>query len=543
MSRLISTACGLMKSTLLVTLVGSVMLLGAGCVKRSQKLDYGLDVNDTLRINVQTEPPTLDWSKATDTTSNTIFVNIMDGLAEYNFDDPKMSVVPGLAASWEASKDAKTWTIKLKQGVKWSDGVEFEAQHILDGWERLLNPKTASEYSYFLYPIKGAREYNQGKSKDFASVTVKATDKYTIVVDLAESKSFFPFLLTHHSTYPFRKDVAQKHGEKWTEAGNLVTIGAYTLKVWEHDKALVLERNENYYGEKARTKNVLAYIIPEQSTAIGLLDAGKLDAQPELPSTEIAKLKGKKEYRSIGNLTLQYYGFNVRKAPFDDSRVRRAFNMAVDRSEILKVLNGGQIALTSWIPVGMSGHEGERGLKFDVEKAKALLKEAGYGEGGKPFPRVTLGFNTNENHKRIAENVQAQLKRNLGVDLELRNEEWKVYLNSLKTDPPNVYRMGWNGDYPDPDNFMNLMTSYSENNRTGWGNKEYDSLIEKGAKELDMNKRLEHYSQAQKILVETDCPAIPLYSAVGQYLVAERVKNYPINILAQYDFRRVELTK
>ena len=121
MSRLISTACGLLTATLFLSLT----TLGTGCVKRSQKLDYGLDVNDTLRVNVQTEPPTLDWSKATDTTSNTIFVNIMDGLAEYNFDDPKMGVVPGLAASWESTKDAKTWTLKLKQGVKWSDGVEF----------------------------------------------------------------------------------------------------------------------------------------------------------------------------------------------------------------------------------------------------------------------------------------------------------------------------------------------------------------------------------------------------------------------------------
>ncbi len=526
-----------------VGILALVFGLSSGCVKRSQKLEYGLEINETLRVNVSTEPPSLDWSKSTDTTSNTILVNIMDGLAGYDLDDPKMSVVPALAASWESSKDAKTWTIRLKQGVKWTDGVEFEAQHILDSWERLLNPKTAAEYSYFLYPVKNAREYNQGKLKDFSQVAVKAPDKYTLVVELTEAKSFFPYLLTHHSTYPIRKSVVEKFGDKWTQPGNIVTLGAYKLKTWDHDKALVLERNDEYYGEKAKTKNVLAYIIPEQSTAIGLIEAGKLDAQPELPSAELAKLKNKKEFKTIGTLVLQYYGFNVKKPPFDDVRVRRAFAMAVDRQEIVKILNGGQVPLTSWIPVGMSGHEGERGLRFDPAKAKALLKEAGYGEGAKPFPRVTIAFNTNENHKRIAENVQAQLKRNLAVDIELRNEEWKVYLNTLKTDAPQIFRMGWNGDYPDPDNFMNLMTSYSENNRTGWGNKAYDSLIEKGARELDLGKRLEAYSQAQKILVEEEVPALPLYSAKGQYLVSDRIKGYPINILAHYNFRRVEITQ
>ena len=532
-------------------LLGAVVLAGilavSGCTKKGKDITVDfqgqkltLPFKETLRIRIASEPPALDWHKGTDTTSAEIVTNLQDGLAGFDFSKQEPEVIPLLATKWE-SKDNKTWVITLREDAKWSDGQPFTAQQVLDGWKRLITPATAAEYAYFLFPVKNAKSFNEGKIKDFAQVGVKITAPNQITVELEKPMAFFPMLLTHHSTYPVRLDVIEKHGEKWTEAANIVTLGPFNMKVWEHDKQIVLERNEAYYGKKPNVKYVVALMIQEVATAINLFDAGKLDFIDEVPPQQVRQRKGTKEFKQIGSLIIQYYGFNTEKAPMNDPKVRQAIAHAIDRQEIVNILAGGQIPMTSFVPAGMFGYEAAQGRVFNVEKAKQLLKEAGYGEGGKAFPKIEMKLNTSESHQTIAENVQAQLKRNLGIDMEIKNEEWKVFLKTLQSDTPQIYRMGWNGDYPDPDNFLNLMTSYSENNRTKWKNKKYDALIEQAASEKDRDKRRQLYADAQKLLVDEDVPLVPLYSAVTQYLVADRVENYPLNVLANKRFDEVRL--
>ncbi|MGE0763430.1 MAG: peptide ABC transporter substrate-binding protein [Bdellovibrionales bacterium] len=517
-----------------------LVVLVLGCTKREQKAEYGLPLKDTLRINVLQEPPSLDWSKSTDTTSSLIENNIMEGLVEYDLNDPELGLVPGLATEWRPSNNAQTWTFVIRKGVKWTDGVDFTGQHVIDGWERILNAATASEYAYFLFGVKNAQAYNQGKIKDFSQVGVKLTADGNLVVELEQPKSYFPYLMAHHSTFPLRKDVIAKHGDRWTDPANIVTLGAYKLKIWEHDKALVLERNDLYHGEKAKTKYVLAYMINEMSTAINLFDSKKLDFQYSLPSRELRQLRQRKEYRESGILGIYYYGFNVRKPPFNDPRVRKAFAMGVDRKQVTEMLAGGQIPLSGWIPAGMFGYESDRGLKFNVEEANKLLDQAGYKDRSR-FPKIKLGFNTNEDHQRVAENVQAQIKKNLGIDIEMANEEWKVYLATLRSNTPAIFRLGWLADYPDPDNFMNLMASYSENNHTGWKNKKYDDQVSKAVSITDKEKRRKVYSDAQKMLTEDEVPAWPIYSMVSQVLIDERVKGLKENAMNRYLFKTVSL--
>src|ERR1035437_8541714 len=154
------------------------------CTKSGGRLEYGLELKDTIRINLLQEPPSLDWSKATDTTSANVLFNIMDTLVDYNLADPDLAPVPSLATAWVPSQGAKVWTFTLRKGVKWTDGVDFTAGHVIDGWERLLNPATASEYAYFLFPVKNAKAYNAGKIKDFKEVGVKRNDQGQLVVEL-----------------------------------------------------------------------------------------------------------------------------------------------------------------------------------------------------------------------------------------------------------------------------------------------------------------------------------------------------------------------
>lgn len=522
-----------------VLLASAAILLSSGCTKKnSGSLDYGLNVADTLRINLEQEPPSLDWSKSTDTTSSMIENNIMEGLVDYNLKDPDLGLSPALATSWKPDANAKTWTFVLRKGVKWTDGVEFNGQQVIDGWERLLNPATASEYAYFLFDVKNARAYNSGKIKDFKQVGIHLDKEGNLQVELEQPMGYFPMLLTHHSTYPIRKDVVEKHGDRWTDADKIVTLGPYKLKVWDHDKAVVLERFDDYYGEKAKIKNILGYMINEYSTALNLSEAGKLDFQPSLPFKELPFLRTRPGFRQVSSLATYYYGLNLRKPPFDNLKVRKAFVLAIDRKQITDLLAAGHAPLTGWVPAGMFGYENERGLKFNPELAKTLLDEAGYKDRSK-FPRVTLAFNTNENHQRIAENVQAQIKKNLGIEVQLSNEEWKVYLKRLQTDTPSIYRMGWLADYPDPSTFVSLMTSFSENNHTGWGNKHYDEIVKEGAMSLDKEKRRKIYSEAQQILTEAEVPVIPIYSSVRHMLLSERVENFPVTALERWIFKGV----
>ncbi|MEZ4872011.1 MAG: peptide ABC transporter substrate-binding protein [Bdellovibrionales bacterium] len=459
----------------------------------------------------------------------------------YDLTSENLDLVPALALSWESNENASEWTFKLRKDVKWSDGVAFTAQHAADGLFRLIDPKTAAKYAYFVYGIKNAKPFSTGELKDVSQVGINVIDDYTIKITLEKPMSFFPQLLTHVPTFPVRLDVIEKYGDTWTEAKNIVTLGPYKLKVWDHDKAIVLEQNKTYFGSPAKTPFILGYIINETTTARNMFDLGRLDAQMDLPANELGILRERKEFDEQPILGIFYFGFNTKKPPMDNLNVRKAISMAIDKNEIVKMLGGGQIPLNGWVPKGMMGYDENMGLKLNVEQANALLDQAGYKDRSK-FPRITLSFNTNDNHKRLAENVQAQLKKNLGIQVDLKNEEWKVYLDSLRTDPPHIFRLGWLADIPDPDNFMNFLLSDSDNNHTNWGNQRFDKLVIEAASVTDQEKRLEMYEEAQRILVEKDIPVMPIYTMVENMMVHQRVKNFPTNAISQLKFKNLEIT-
>ncbi|OFZ12077.1 MAG: hypothetical protein A2Z20_07580 [Bdellovibrionales bacterium RBG_16_40_8] len=529
----------LKKTTLLLFLSATVFIFS--CTKKS-KVDYDLDISETLRWHVATEPPSLDWTIATDTTSSHITGLLMEGLTRHGFKAAEVTTEPNLAMSWESSKDMKTWTFSLRQDVKWTDGVAFTAQQIIDGWERLLNPKTGAEYANFLFNVKNARAYLEGNIKDFKQVGVSINDKGQLIVALEAAQSYFPSILAHHSTFPIRKDLIEKYAGKWTEPGNHVGLGAYKLKIWDHDKAVVLERNENYFGKKPKIKYVLGRIITELSTALNMFKIGDLDVVDDFPSPEVRMLRDTKEYRLFSILAVYYLGLNVKRPPLDNVKVRRALSMAIDREEINNILEKEKIPAYNIVPPGLLGHDANIGLKFEPETAKKILDDAGYQDRSK-FPRLQFGFNSSENHQRIAENIQAQLKRNLGLGVELVNEEWKTYLKSLQANTYQMFRMAWVGDYPDADTFIGLMVTDGGNNRTQWGNKRYDELVKLGVSESDKEKRKQIYFEAQRILNEQEVPIIPIYYYRAHRLVNARIKNYPQNVMDKFDLDDTEIIK
>ncbi len=488
-------------------------------------------------MRIQSEPPTLDWNLATDNVSIAILHNVMEGLAGY---DKKLEPAPALAEKPKVSKDGLVYTYTLKPNILWSDGTPLTAQHFWDSWERALNPKTASEYAYFLFDVAGAKDYAEGKMNDSSKLGIKAVDAKTFQITLNKRASYFPTIPTFTVTYPIRKDLIEKFGKKWTEAGNLVTVGPFTLSEWKHDSRVTLSANDKYFGGRPKLDTINAYIVNEDTTAINMFESGKLHYVARLPPVEIERLKASPAYHNSPFLRGYYYGFNITKKPFDDVRVRRAFAHAIDRSQITSLLKGGQIPTTSWVPKGMPGYEPKVGLDFDVAKAKKLLAEAGYPDG-KGFPSVTFMFDTRDDHKMIAERLQSMWKKNLNVELKAQNEDWKVYLNRLKADVPAMFRLGWGADYPDPDNFLNLFTSSSGNNHTQWKSKEYDKLIEQAAGEASMPKRIALYKKAQIMLTETDAVMIPLFIDALNVLVSPTVKNLDLNAMDLLHLKSVQM--
>jgi len=223
--------------------------------------------------------------------------------------------------------------------------------------------------------------------------------------------------------------------------------------------------------------------------------------------------------------------------PFDDVRVRRAFALAIDRAQFPGLLRGGEVPAASWIPAGMPFANAELGLPFDPERARALLREAGVDPA--QLAPVKIVYNSDQTNKLVAEKVQAFWRDGLGVRVEVENREWKVYLRELSTDPPAVFRLGWGADFPDPDNFLNLFTSYSENNHTGWANPDYDALVERAAREPDTAERQRLYDRAQRILCEEDVPMVPLFDTSANFAVSPRVHGFVPSAMDLFFFEKV----
>jgi oligopeptide transport system substrate-binding protein len=492
-----------------------------------------------FRVNLGTEPPSLDWSLATDHVSFNVIANLMVGLTEFDRD---LKPAPVIAKSWEFLEGGKKIVFHLRDDVQWTDGKKVRAQEFEYSWKRLLNPKTASQYAYILFDIANAQEYSEGKIKDSSAVGVRAQDDQTLVVTLRHPASYFLAITTFEVTYPQRQDVIEKFDTRWTEPGNIVTNGPFRLASWKHENEIELQANANYFRGKPSIERVTMYMVNEKTTAVTLFEQGNLDFMddhsiPPLDKPRLAKMPG---YKLVPQLRGEYYSFAVDRKPFDNPKLRKAFALAIDREVFPKILQGGQTPATSWIPPGMLAHNPEIGLKFNPAEARRLLSEAGY-PNGKGLPSIVLGYNTDEEKKLIAEAIQSMWQKHLGVVVRIENQEWKVFLKKLQNDPFPVFRAGWGADYPDPDNFMKLFTSNSGNNHGRWKNSRYDELLEIAARELDPKKRGKIYDDAQKLLTEIDVAIVPLYWKAESTILSPKFTGLEYNSMARMDLRNVKL--
>ena len=494
---------------------------------------------DTLRLNLAAEPPSLDWHVSTDNTSFDVVSNLMVGLTQYKND---LTCAPACAESWDIEDGGKRYVFHLRKGLKWSDGKPLVAQDFEYAWRRILNPATASSYSFFLYDVENGFEFNTGAVKDPSKLGIRCIDDHTFEVRLKKPASYFLNMTAICASFPQRKDIIEKFGNRWTEPGNMVVNGPFVLKDWMHEYKIDLEANPHFFEGPPKIKKIKMFMIPEQATAFALYQNGQLDYidNRSFPTPEVEEAKKSPEYKNFALLRNNYLGFNVTKKPFDDKRVRLAVSMSIDRSVFPKILHREEKPSFTWIPQGLLGYDRESGPPYDPAAARKLLAEAGYPDG-KGFPQISILYPTREDARLVMESVQDQLKRNLNINPELTNQEWKVYLQKLRRDAPPIYRANWGADYPDPETFMNIFTSHNLNNNTRWKNAEYDKLDEQATGELDRQKRAEIYKKMDRMLCREEAVIACTFLATQNIMCKPWVEGIAVNPLDLQFFKDAKI--
>jgi oligopeptide transport system substrate-binding protein len=466
----------------------------------------------------------------------------MLGLTDYTQD---LSCQPACAKSWEILDNGKRYIFHLRPDIRWSDGKLLTAYDFQYAWRRLLNPQTAAPYAFFLYDIENAFAYNQGKIKDPDKLGARAIDDHTFEVHLSRPIAYFIYLTSFCPTYPQRQDIIERYGNHWTEPGHLISNGPFILDKWQHEYKIELTKNPYYFGLIPQINRVKMFMIPEQSTAFALYENNQLDFidNRSFPPSEIEHYKksNNKEYREIALLRVNYLGFNVEKKPFDNVKVRQAFALAIDRERLCRTLRHGEKPIANLIPPPLLGHSVYSAKEsYRPELARKLLAQAGYPEG-KNFPNTYLLYPHREDTRLLVEVMQDELKRNLNIHIDLLNQEWQVYLQTLRNNTPPIYRYAWGADYPDPDTFMNLFTSHNGNNNTHWSNKTYDQLVQLAGCEPNVEKRKSLYREADTLLCKQAVPIIPINTAEQNTLVKPWVHGIVLNALDMQFFSKVSI--
>lgn len=493
-----------------------------------------LRAKQEITINNGSEPTSLDPHKVEGIPEAVIVRQLFEGLVVR---DQKGNIEPGVALSWSSNDDFTQWTFKLRE-AKWSDGSALTADDFVFAWQRLGDPKTASPYSNYLDKLKlsNAADVIAGK-KSPQELGIKALDAHTLQLTLSSPVPYLPAMLVSHSLVPLHKATVEKFGDEWIKVGNFVGNGAYHLAERVLNEKLVFTRNSQYWNDKETVINKATLLSLESATSdVARYRANDIDmSNNTVPSEQFAKLKQEipNEVFITRTIATYFYTFNNAKAPFNDIRVRKALNLALQRDVITdKVLGMGQTPTYTYTPNFIGG--GEKIQTPDYAKlsqeernkqAVALLKEAGFDKNN-PL-KFTLLYNTSESHKKIAIAATSLWKANTNdaVHITLQNQEWKAFLESRNQGNFDLARAGWQGEYNNPTAFQNNFLTNSSQNDAKFSNAEFDKLIAQSYYAKTEEERAEIYAQAEKVFVE-QYPVIPVYNYVNVRLVKPYVKGF-----------------
>lgn len=546
---------------LIVTLILAIFLTGCGGGKKApsssdKKEDTAKKETTTgqiLHTNNHSEPATLDPALAKGTHESWILEHIFEGLMTYN---EKGELVPGVAKKVDVSEDKLKYTFTLRDDAKWSNGDPVTAKDFEFAWKRVLDPKLGSEYSYALYYIKGAEEYNTGKGS-LENVAIKAKDDKTLEVELKKPTPYFEGLTAFYTYYPVNKAVVEKNPDwaKDPSKTELVSNGPFKVTNWKHNDIVQVVKNDKYFdADKVKLGGIDFDILEDDNTAYQKYQGGEYDFITSPATAVIHQLKQKNDPQLIiePKLSTYYFEFNTKKAPLDNAKVRLALSMAIDRKSIVdNVTQAGQKPAEGIVPFGLKDDTGKdfreangNLIKENVEEAKKLLEE-GLKESNKTVAdlnKMTIIYNTSEGHKKIAQAIQEMWKKNLGIQVGLENMEFKTLLDRKKQGNYYIARAGWVGDYEDPMTMLDLWVTGNPQNTAFYHNPKFDELIKKAKDSVDAKSRMDDMKEAEKILM-ADQPMLPVYFYTQVFLQKPYIKGVVANPIKEPILTYVEMEK
>lgn len=484
--------------------------------------------DQTLNINIKTEPPSLHPGTSSDTTSSAVLDQVFEGLTRINLEgEPEEA----MAESIDVSEDGLTYTFQIREDAEWSNGDPVTAEDFEYAWKWVLDPESAdTDYAYQLYPIKGAEDAKEnGGSLDDVGITVE--DEKTLVVELTQPTDYFLELTAFHTYYPLNKDVASEN-DKWAlDVGDdYVTNGPFKLVSWDHKDRIVIEKNEDYWdADTVQLETITMHMIDDESTALSMYENDELDwiGDPvdAIPLAAIQSMKDAGELHIEDRAGLYYYAVNHEDEVLGNANIRKALALSINRQGIVdNVTQTEEKPAMALVPPSMF-EENEEGYfaDNDIDEAKKYLEKGLEELGLDELPAIKLSYNTDEGHAAIAQAVQDMWNKNLDLNVELNNEEWNVYLDSLGEGNYQIGRMGWIADFNDAINFLEIFETVGGNNYTNWENDEFKALLKDSRAELDSDKRQEILKEAEELFME-ELPIVPVYFYTNTYAAKDNVK-------------------
>ena len=479
------------------------------------------------------EPDTLDPHLATGDWENNIIGDMFIGLMTEGADG---TPIPGAAERFSASANGLTYTFRLRDHL-WSDGRPVTAADFVYSFRRVLNPKTAAQYASILYPILNARAVNAGELPP-EKLGVRALDARTLEIIFHFQVPYVAQLLTHYSTFPVPRHVVEQHGADWLRPENIAVNGPYILKDWIANDHIHLARNPRFYDSaKVAIENVYFFPTQDSSAALKRFRGGEFDVlSASIPPQQTLWLKREipDELRLFPYMLTQYVVFNLDRPPFGNLAVRTALSMAIDRETIVnKVTRGGEGPAYSFVPPGMPGYPGKAHLAFEGvpmsvrrERARALLKEAGYG------PHRPLQFNyeiQSTTEARLVAVVLQEMWREIGAEVQIVQSESQVHYDLLMRRDFEVAWAGWSADYLDPKDFLFTLVSTSTSMNNGdYHSHVFDALMSDSDIEHDPRLRAQLLEDAEQRMLD-DMALAPVYFGVTRNLVSTDVRNWISN--------------
>jgi oligopeptide transport system substrate-binding protein len=522
------------------------LLVLAGCGKRETPVEEGIRTQ-TLLLGNLAEPKDLDPHILDAFTDMNIAVALFEGLTA--LDEKTAKPIPAAAERWEISPDGLVYTFHLRANAKWSDGTPLTSQDFAYSFQRILTPAFAASYSYMLWPIKNAEAFNAGKITDFSQVGIATPDATTLRLTLERPTSYLLALAAHNTWYPVPKSALEKnggmlqHGSRWTRAGNLVGNGPFTLTEWNPNSRITVEKNPHYWDAATVRLNRIRF-LPVESAEVEERNfrAGQMHLTWDLPSSKVVAYQAEKSplLRIDPLLSIYYLNFNLKKPPFDNELVRRAFSLALDRAALSRsVLNGVLPPAYSFVPPGCGDYQSTAPLQENAATARNLLKAAGYPEG-RGLPPISLQILNDQRQPKLAEAAQAMWARELGANVTIEMNEQKVWLQNQQSMSHQVAFLGWTADFPDPITFLSLAQTDNGQNWSGYSNRVYDQMLVQAENSPDPAKRKEMLQAAEGLML-AEGPVAPLVYRSRTFLIHPAVKNWEPAVVGIHLYKKVYL--